>query len=157
MIKVIRRSFIEGCSPEQIFAALSDPKGLTQLLPRVRQVEMLERKSDRARLVTHMAMGGIFGTIRCEGDLTWVEPSEIVFVVRKPLPVETRWTLTAGVNGTEVQAAISLDLTPMLGAMAAFVPTDAVSDMMGKELESALASLKARSMAPSFRERAVAA
>jgi carbon monoxide dehydrogenase subunit G len=157
MIKVIRRSYIEGSTPEQIFAALSDPKGLTQLLPRVRQVEMLERGADRARLVTHMAMGGIFGTIRCEGELSWREPSEIVFVVNKPLPVETRWTLTPAVNGTEVQAAIALDLAPMLGAMAQFVPTNAVDEMMGKELESALAALKAKSAAPSFRERAVAA
>jgi carbon monoxide dehydrogenase subunit G len=157
MIKVSRRSYIEGATPETIFAALSDPNGLTQLLPRVRQVEMLERKANWAKLVTHMSLGGIFGTIRCEGELTWVEPSEIIFTVRKPLPVETRWTLTPAVNGTDLQAAIALDLAPMLGPMAQFVPTDSVADMMAKELESALASIKARSMVPKLRERSVAA
>lgn len=157
MIKVSRHTTIEGATPEIIFAALSDPNGLTQLLPRVRQVEMLERKADWAKLVTHMALGGIFGTIRCEGELTWVEPSEIVFTVRKPLPVETRWTLTPTVNGTALQAAIALDLAPLLGPMAPFVPANAVADMMAKELESALASIKARSMAPKLQERSVAA
>ena len=157
MIKVSRHSYIEGATPETIFATLSDPKGLTQLLPRVRQVDILERKADWARLVTHMSLGGIFGTIRCEGELTWVEPSEIVFTVRKPLPVETRWTLTPTAAGTNLQAAIALDLAPLLGPMAQFVPTDSVADMMAKELESALASIKARSLVPKLQERSVAA
>lgn len=157
MIKVSRRNYIEGVTPEQIFAALSDPKGLTQLLPRVRQVEMVEKSAERARLVTHMSLGGIFGTIRCEGDLTWTEPREIVFIVRRPLPVETRWTLTPAVNGTELQAAIALDLAPLLGPMAQFVPTQSVADMMAKELETALAMIDARSSSYKLRERAVAA
>ena len=148
MIKVTRRSFIEGATPNEIFAALSDPNGLTQLLPRVRKVEMLNRKETSARLVTYMAMGGIFGTIRCEGTLTWKEPEEILFVVRVPLPVETRWSLTPGVNGTEVKAAITLDLAPLLGPMAQFVPAQSVGEMMAKEIEVALQGIVARCSRP---------
>lgn len=144
MITVVRRSYIQDVTPEEVFAALSDPKSLNQLLPRVRNVEMLNRNASSARLVTHMSLGGIFGTIRCEGDLTWTEPREIVFQVRKPLPVETRWVLSPAVNGTELQATMLLDLTPLLGPMAQFVPTNAVADMIGTELDQALKTIAAR-------------
>ncbi|GAB4439113.1 MAG: SRPBCC family protein [Chloroflexi bacterium OHK40] len=159
MIKVTRRAHLEGATPAAIFAALSDPKSIGQLLPRVQKVELLNRDEvgRKARLVTHMSMGGIFGTIRCEGDLTWEDGREILFKVRTPLPVETRWTLVPGVNGTEIQATMGIDLAPMLGPMAAFVPVQTVSEMLGTELEGALKAIavKLRDEAP--RERAVAA
>lgn len=157
MIKVARRSYIEQATPEEVFAALSDPKSLTNLLPRVRKVEMLERHDTTARLATHMSLGGIFGTIRCEGDLSWVEPREIIFSVRKPLPVETRWILVPAVNGTDLQATMSLDLVPLLGPMAQFVPTEAVADMIGKELDTALKAITTRCAGSALREKAVAA
>jgi carbon monoxide dehydrogenase subunit G len=159
MITVTRRSYIEASTPEEVFATLSDPKGIAQLLPRVQKVEMLNRNLEMrsARLVTHMSLGGMFGTIRCEGDLTWVEPSEILFKVRTPVPVETRWTLTPAVNGTDLQATMALDLAPLLGPMAAFVPVDAVADMLARELESALKAITERSGGSNLRERAVAA
>jgi carbon monoxide dehydrogenase subunit G len=159
MITVTRRSHIEATTPEQIFAALSDPKMIGQLLPRVQKVEMLSRDdvARKARLVTHMSMGGIFGSIRCEGDLTWEEPSEIVFQVRTPLPVETKWMLSPGVNGTEIIATMSLDLAPMLGPMAAFVPAKEVGEVLAKELDAALKSIAERVSTLGSRERAVAA
>lgn len=159
MIKVARRAYIEGTTPEAIFAALSDPKSIASILPRVQKVEMLSRDdvARKARLVTYMGLGGIFGTIRCEGDLTWEDGREIVFTVRTPVTVETRWTLATGVNGTEIKASMGLDLAPMLGPMAAFVPTQQVADMLASELESALRSIaRAVSVAP-MQERAVAA
>jgi hypothetical protein len=104
-----------------------------------------------------MSLGGMFGTIRCEGDLTWTEPGEILFKVLTPVPVETRWTLSPAVNGTDLQATMSLDLAPMLGPMAAFVPVDAVSNLLAKELESALKSIRENSANKGLLERAVAA
>jgi carbon monoxide dehydrogenase subunit G len=159
MIKVARRAQIEGSTPEAIFAALSDPQGIGQLLPRVQKVEMLNRDdvARKAKLVTHMGLGGLFGTIRCEGDLTWTEPSEIVFQVRTPLPVETRWSLAPTAAGTMVSASMALDLTPMMGPMAAFVPVQQVGDMLAQELETALRALAARMRDSNLRERAVAA
>lgn len=159
MIKVARRAHIEGATPEAIFIALSDPKRISQLLPRVQKVEMLNRDdaARTAKLVTHMGLGGIFGTIRCEGDLTWTENQEIVFQVRTPVPVETRWLLSAGVNGTDVRASMSLELGPMLGPMAAFVPEQQVSDMLAAELESALKGLARTMRDRGLQERAAAA
>lgn len=159
MIKVARRAYIEGTTPEAIFAALSDPARIGQLLPRVQRVELLSRDdvARKARLVTHMGLGGIFGTIRCEGDLSWEENREILFQVRTPLPVETRWTLAQGVNGAEVRATMSLDLAPMMGPMAAFVPVQQVSDMLAAELETALKALARQVRDGGLKERAVAA
>jgi carbon monoxide dehydrogenase subunit G len=159
MISVTRRSHIEATTPEQIFAALSDPALIGQLLPRVQKVEMLSRDdaARKARLVTHMSMGGIFGSIRCEGDLTWEEPREIVFRVRTPLPAETKWALNQAVNGTEIVATMALDLAPMLGPMAAFVPAKEVGEILAKELDAALKSIAERATSAGLRERAVAA
>jgi Polyketide cyclase / dehydrase and lipid transport len=159
MIKVARRAYIEGTTPEAIFAALSDPKSIGQLLPRVQKVEMLNRDdvARKAKLVTHMGLGGVFGTIRCEGDLTWEDNREILFTVRTPVPVETRWLLSSGVNGADVRASMSLDLGPMLGPMAAFVPVQQVSDMLASELESALKAIARQMRDEQLKERAVAA
>ena len=124
MMKVGRRIRIPGVHPEQVFALLSEQTVSGSLLPRVRRVELLDRDETarRARLVTHMSMGGVFGTIRCEGELTWQDNREVVFLVRTPLPVETRWTLVPATDGTDLQASMGLDLVPLLGPMAAFVP-----------------------------------
>ncbi len=159
MIKVTRRTHIEQTTPEAIFAALSDPESVGQLLPRVQKVEMLSRDmvNRKARLVTHMSMGGIFGSIRCEGDLTWVDNQEILFTVRTPVPVETRWVLSQAINGAEVQATMSLNLAPLLGPMAAFVPTQQVADMLGAELDTALRAIQDRTKGQEVHEQAIAA
>jgi hypothetical protein len=159
MIKVARRAYIEGTTPEAIFAALSDPTQIGQMLPRVQRAELLSRDdvARKAKLVTHMSLGGIFGTIRCEGDLSWEDNREILFQVRTPVPVETRWTLSQGVNGAEVRASMSLDLAPMMGPMAAFVPVQQVSDMLAAELETALKALARQVRDSGMKERAIAA
>jgi carbon monoxide dehydrogenase subunit G len=157
MITVDRHSYIEHATPEEVFEALSDPTRIEQLLPRMRKVEIKSRQANQAHLVTHMSLGGIFGTIPCEGNLHWVEPHEIIFKVKTPLPLQTRWTLSPAVNGTDLQATMSMDLRPMLGPMAAFVPTDAVVDMVGKELDHALTEMSHRLSASVLREQAVAA
>ncbi|WP_028458363.1 SRPBCC family protein [Chloroflexus sp. Y-396-1] len=140
MIKVGRRCHIEGVTPEQVFTTLSDPSLIGQILPRVQKTELYDRDdiARHAKLVTHMSMGGLFGTIRCEGDLTWQDNREIVFTVRTPLPVETRWVISPAINGTDVQVVMGIDLKPILGAMAAFVPEKTVADMLGSDLETAL-------------------
>jgi hypothetical protein len=159
MITVNRRAYLEHTTPEAIFTALSDPDGIIELLPRMQKVEMFDRDDVNctARLITYMHMGGIFGTIRCEGNLTWVEPSEILFKVRTPLPIDTHWTLTSAVNGADIQATMSLDLAPLLGPLAGLVPVQQVSDILGGELEAALKTITNKMVQPETQERAAAA
>ncbi|RRR74396.1 MAG: cyclase [Candidatus Viridilinea halotolerans] len=160
MIKAIRRAFIQQTTPQAIFTALSDPQSIVEFLPRMKRAELLERDDElrKARLVTYMGVGGLFGTIRCEGDLSWEENREIHFLVRTPLPVETHWLLTPEGDGVNIEAMMGLNLEPMLGPMAAFVPERQVSDLLAGELESALSSLTKRmgEIGAEQRERAVA-
>ena len=95
---------------------------------------MLERQADRARIATQMAIGP-FTDIRSEGDVRWQTDREVVFSSRPPVPVEARWTLTPSGDGTDVQAALSLDLAPLMGLFAAFVPHKDVANMVGPDLE----------------------
>lgn len=152
----IKRTKLVDATPQEVFDTLADPQELTRLVPRVQRVDVLERHADWARIVTHMALGGIFGTIRCEGELRWVEPQSLSFTVRKPLPLENRWSFTPVAGGTEVTVHMSLDLAPLLGPFAQFVPVGAVNDMLGHDLDSTLQRIAARIASAGIKERAVA-
>lgn len=142
MIQINRVRYINA-TPAAVFAALSDPNNLAGLIPRVRHVEMMDRQPDRARIITQMSIGP-FPNIRSEGDVHWQNDQEVVFSSHTPLPVEARWTLTPSGSGTELQAALSLDLTPLIGLLAAFVPQKEVANMIGPDLEAALAEVARR-------------
>jgi hypothetical protein len=142
MITVNRTRHIDA-TPEAIFAALSDPDKLSGLLPRVRRIELIERVADHARVATHMALGP-FGDIRSEGEVRWQTDREVVFSSRRPVLVESRWTLTPANGGTDLRAALSLDLAPLIGPLAAFVPPDQVTRMIAPDLDSALAEIASR-------------
>src|SRR4029079_899892 len=120
MIHVNRTRYIDA-TPEAVFAALSDPNDLAGLMPRVRRVELLDRQPDRARIATQMSIGP-FSNIRSEGDVRWQAGREVVFSSHAPVPVEARWILTPSGSGTDLLAAFSLDLAPLIGILAAFVP-----------------------------------
>lgn len=139
MIEIIRSRQIKA-TPHAIFTAISDPTQLAMLLPRVRKVDVLEQHANYARIATHMAFDP-FGTIRNEGEARWQTDREVSFISRKPLLVETHWQLTPVVNGTEVTVQLKLDLAPLIGPFAAFVPADQVNGMVGPELDSALDAL----------------
>jgi carbon monoxide dehydrogenase subunit G len=142
MICIHRIRHIDA-TPEAVFTALSDPSNLTNLMPRVRRVEMLDRQADRARIATRMAIGP-FTDIRSEGDVRWLAGREVVFSSQRPVPVEARWTLTASGGGTDLLAALSLDLAPLIGPLAAFVPQKDVANMVGPDLDAALAEVARR-------------
>ena len=142
MISVDRTRHINA-TPTAIFAALSDPDKLSGLLPRVRRIEFIEREANHARIATHMAFGP-FGEIRSEGEVHWQTDREVVFSSRLPLPVESRWTLTTANGGTNLRAALSLDLAPLIGPFAALIPPDQVMRMIAPDLDSALAEIASR-------------
>lgn len=139
----VRRMRYIAASPSAIFSSLCDPQELTELMPRVRRIDLLERGPDHARVATHMALGP-FGEIRNEGTVRWQEGREVTFTSKRPIPVSTHWQLTPIDGGTEVEVSLTLDLTPMLGFMAAFVPSDQVINMIGPDLDTALRTLERR-------------
>src|SRR5690348_7226529 len=129
MIYINRTRYIQA-TPDQVFAALSDPEHLSSLMPRVQHVELLDRRADRARIATQMAIGP-FSNIRSEGDVRWQAGREVVFRSHRPAPVEVRWLLTPCGDGTNLQAAFSLDLAPLIGVLAGFIPQQEVANMVG--------------------------
>jgi carbon monoxide dehydrogenase subunit G len=142
MIRINRTRYIEA-TPEAVFAALSDPNNLAGLIPRVRKVEMLDRQPDRARIATQMTIGP-FSNIRSEGDVRWQAGREVVFSARTPVPVEAHWILTPCGSGTNLQAAFALDLAPLIGMLVALVPQQDVANMIGPDLDAALAEVARR-------------
>jgi carbon monoxide dehydrogenase subunit G len=139
----VQRSRHIDATPAAVFAALADPEQLIGLVPRARRVEFIERGTDRARIATYMALGP-FGDIRTEGDVSWQTNREIVFRTQRPVLVEARWTLNPTNNGTDLHAELSLDLQPLIGPFAAFVPQENVASMIGPDLDTALAEIARR-------------
>jgi hypothetical protein len=136
MIRVSRQRRI-AAPPAAVFAALTEPDRLATLLPRVRRIELLEQRPNFARVATHMALGP-FGTLRSEGEVRWQDGREVIFTTLRPVPVEAHWQLLAVDNATDLQATLTLDLAPLLGPLAAFVPTAEVERMVAADLEAAL-------------------
>jgi carbon monoxide dehydrogenase subunit G len=121
-----------------VFEALADRDGLKDLMPRMRKVEFRDRTANSEQLVMHISVGKSFGTIPCEGTLSWVEPRQVTFQVQRPLPVEMQWAIKPAVNGTEMDIDMQLDLAPLLGPMAGFVPKQMVEEMIVKEMKHAI-------------------
>jgi hypothetical protein len=142
MINVDRTLHIDA-APAAVFAALADPHKLAAIMPRVRRVELVERGADHARIATYMAFWP-FGDIRTEGDVQWRTDREIIFSSRQPVGVEARWTLTPSGSGTDLRAALSLDLAPLIGPLASFVPQNDVAGMVAPDLDAALAEVARR-------------
>lgn len=157
MIEVNLRSHIKNTTPEELFEELSDRERLQELMPRMRKIEYGEQNVNSQDIVMHIGIGGGFGTIRCEGTLTWDEPQSLTFKVTSPLPVETVWEFTPAINGTEITISMSLDLFPMLGPMASFVPRNLVEELMIKETKQAINQVARRVKERARREQAIAA
>jgi carbon monoxide dehydrogenase subunit G len=142
VIQINRIRHIDA-TPQAVFDALADPNNLAGLMPRVSRVEMLDRRADRARIATEMSIGP-FSNLRSEGDVYWKPGREVVFSSHRPVSVEARWTLTPSDGGTNLQAAFTLDLAPLIGLLAAFVPQKDVANIVGPDLEAALAEVARR-------------
>jgi carbon monoxide dehydrogenase subunit G len=137
------RSRLIRATPEAIAQLFSDPANLSAVLPRVQRVEVLRRSPSGARVRTHMQMGPL-GSMTAEGDVTWLPGSGFMFSAARPVAIESRWTLTPEAGGTRVTAAMAIDLSPMMGPLAAFIPAESVAAMIGPDLDAALAAAARR-------------
>lgn len=126
--------------PAVVFAALSDPAALAGVLPRVKRVELLERGESSARIATHMQLTP-FNTVRAEGEVRWNGTREIIFRTQEPMGVETRLELRPTASGTNVYATLTLDLSSVMGPLAAFVPADQVAGAAGPDLDATLVAI----------------
>jgi hypothetical protein len=142
MIHVARERLIHAPA-QAVFAALADPANLAGVIPRVQRIEIISQGDVQAQVITVMALGP-FGEIRSAGQVRWQTDREVVFSAQRPVPVEARWTLVERPGATLLQAALALDLAPLIGPFAALVPTGEVAKMVGPDLEAALAAIARR-------------
>ncbi len=129
--------------PTAIFTFMAEPRNLAAILPRVQRVEVLRRVGNTARVRTHMTIGPI-GTFAAEGDVYWQTERELCFRATQPVLVESRWTLVPEAANTRVTITMTLDLTPMLGPLAGFIPPSSIAALIVPDLDTALAALARR-------------
>lgn len=151
---------LNPATPGEIFALLADPDRVVELLPRMRDMDMLhfDEAQRYARLATFMDIGGPVGTVRCEGDLRWEEPQRIVFLVDDPVQVEMHWHLQQASEpaATNVHARLGLDLRESIGPVAGIVPDSIVENIVADELRRALEAVVARHRATTNQQRQAA-
>jgi hypothetical protein len=136
----VERSRLIRATAEAIFALMAEPQQLAGILPRVQRVEVLRRSDTSARVRTHMAIGPV-GSFAADGDVRWVAGRELVFRATQPVLVESFWRLVPQANATLVTVTMTLDLTPMLGPLAALVPPDSIHTLIIPDLDAALAAI----------------
>lgn len=139
----VRRERVVRASAEQIFALMREPSGLSAVLPRVSRIEILAQREGQATVRTHMSLAPL-GNITSEGIVTWVNEREVVFRSERPVAIESRWMLISVAQGTRVVVELALDLAPMMGPLAAFVPPSSVSGMLIPDLDAALLAIAKR-------------
>ena len=84
------------------------------------------------------------GTIRAEGEVRWIDGREIVFTSSQMVHVQARWRLDPAGDGTDATVTLRLDLSPMLGPLAALIPPQQVEAIAAPDLDSALDALARR-------------
>jgi hypothetical protein len=141
LISVSRARHI-AAPPEAVFAVLADPAALAGLMPHIKSVELLEQGDAWARVATSLQLTP-FNTLRAEGVVRWQGMREIVFSTRQPVGVETRLELRPTATGTNLYATLTLDLAPMLGPLAAFIPYAQVAAVTAPDLEAMLNTIAA--------------
>lgn len=139
MIQVERRKTI-AAPVDVVKAALSDVEHLDRLLRRVERVEVQGSTAERAR-VTLALRTSRFGVMRIDGEARLL-PNGTRFVAVKPLQIDSRWTVEARGDATEVTAQLAIELAPILGAFARFVPARMVESKLSQELDESLQALE---------------
>lgn len=138
MITLKHESTIAHARPEQVFRSLADPQGLTTLVPRLQEVHYTPTGERQAHIVMDVFIGVPFGTIRCEGTLTWEPDHTLTLTIHTPLPVRTHWLFHPDGSGTRLTIHFELNLAPLLGPFAAYVPTESVRHIIRTELRHAM-------------------
>ncbi len=139
MIQVERRRTI-AAPVDVVMTALSDVTHLDRLLRRVERVEVQGSTAERAR-VTLSLRTSRFGVMRIDGEARLL-PNGTRFVAVKPLQIDSRWTVEARGDATEVTAQLAIELASVLGAFARFVPSRVVESKLKQELDGSLQALE---------------
>jgi carbon monoxide dehydrogenase subunit G len=145
MIYVDRQRRMTTATPEEIFSLFEDPADFLSLIPRVRKTHITHTTGHDLSLQMWLALGGVFGTAHVKGALHWAAPHEVVFHAHTSLEGTIHWTLSPAHyhEGTDLRITAQLDIAPMLGPMAFFVPETSVERKIGNALGEAFDSLSA--------------
>jgi carbon monoxide dehydrogenase subunit G len=119
---------------------LVDATRMSQLMPRVEQVEVQGATAERARITLSFRLGKL-GLQRVTGEARMLEDG-MRFVAVSPVQVDAHWTVQTRGDATEVIARLRIDLQKVLGAFSRFVPRRLVEQRIGQELETSLDALE---------------
>jgi carbon monoxide dehydrogenase subunit G len=138
MFQVERRKLI-AASPDVVKAALVDLEQMQRLFPQAERVEVRGATVERAR-VTVTVRAGRLGTQHIDGEAR-ILPNGVRFVAVRPIQIDSRWTVEARGDKSEVTASLTIELGGPLAALGRLAPRTLVERRIGRELDEALDTL----------------
>jgi ribosome-associated toxin RatA of RatAB toxin-antitoxin module len=125
-------------TPESIYAALTAPEKLAQIVKRIDSIQVLERQGDYGKVLARIDLPGgkmieTVGTV--EGEVG----KSLIFTTTEPFPLSNLWEFEVrsqdGAPGTYVTNTLQLDLSPVAAFVSGLVLTGYLSAELDGDLE----------------------
>jgi carbon monoxide dehydrogenase subunit G len=138
MFQVERRKLI-AAPPDVVKAALADLEQMQRLFPQAERVEVRGATAERARVTVTVRVGRL-GTQHIDGEAR-ILSNGVRFVAVRPIQIDSRWTVEARGDQSEVTASLTIELGGPLAALGRLAPHALVERRIGRELDEALDTL----------------
>lgn len=121
-----------------VYRLLSNPEHIARAWPGIRRMDILSRHASHATVRMVFSLAG-FPAMPTEGTVSWDGSGEIRFTATHPLEITTLFGLMPDGDRTQLTMAMTLDVSPLMGALSAFIPHERIAGVIGPELDTALA------------------
>ena len=121
-----------------VYRLLSNPEHIARAWPGIRRMDILSRHASHATVRMVFSLAG-FPAMPTEGPVSWDGSGEIRFTATHPLEITTLFGLMPDGDRTQLTMAMTLDVSPLMGALSAFIPHERIAGVIGPELDTALA------------------
>jgi len=101
-------------------------------------MDILSHHANHATVRMVFALAG-FPAMPTEGTVSWDGSGEIRFTATHPLDITMLFGLMPDGDRTQLTMAMTLDVSPLMGALSAFIPHERIAGAIGPELDTALA------------------
>ena len=122
-------------TPETIYDCLTDPDSLARVVKRIDQISVIDREGDRGRVAVVLDLPAR-KVVETTGQVSGVPHQQLSFRTDEPFPLEFSWKFTPERDGTQVTAALGVDLSrygiPMAGILVRSIISSELKDDLGR-------------------------
>jgi hypothetical protein len=118
-----------------IYECLTDPPSLARVVKRIDQISVLDRAGDSGRVTVVLDLPAR-KVVETTGRVSGTPYEALSFRTDEPFPLEFTWKLTPEGEGTQITAALGVDLSsygiPMAGILVRSIISSELKDDLGR-------------------------